>query len=553
MAKNLPTETPGLEDLETDLIRTLETDRELGCDTTTLGEKARRYAAAVRTLLIDPPVYAAGSDTAETRFDRALPDLEHAYAGWKAVDRTFSDTLKMAYSNTVPRQNLLVDQTHAELVRSVGEPLADLYIRLKSRWRTHLADRPWDAFRETSDLHLDSAPMDDCLTALVRGDDLDVEDALNELTGWLRHAFIDFIETNPDSVVDLEPALWKRPEILIAGDYWVRGRSRRVVDVLEKNASPRFAKAFGTVRSFFSLNRPGGSAKSPRTIANDVARVPAEHRERFYRCLMLHPDYEVRRYAVGNSRMGSMWKALTPTNVPCATILSLLEQLAGSSHYTTSQKKVFFDAVYRRLMNVTSRPDVLYARGIVRILTRLDFFLEDAYFARLLALLDYLEAKERFFKIDDATMREYTEALIREKHRVGNVKTLSPDFDDVPLVILRKLARDGHFWELLAMHPIVKIAKETVQHIGTRDRAMVVALNHRVNQEVLRAIGRRHSMFPTMSARMALLGNPRTPPGISMEYLADLGKGDIERLLRQPVIHPELRTMLRNQYTRRGR
>ena len=103
------------------------------------------------------------------------------------------------------------------------------------------------------------------------------------------------------------------------------------------------------------------------------------------------------------------------------------------------------------------------------------------------------------------------------------------------------------------MHPIVKIAKETIQHIGTRDRAMTIASNHRVNQEVLRAIGKRHSMFSTMRARMTLLGNPRTPPGISMEYLADFGKGDIERLLRRPGIHPELRTMLRNQYNRRGR
>lgn len=551
MAKNLPTETPGLGELEADLITMLETERGRGCDTTVLGEKARRYAAAARALLLDPPSDPTG--TGEARFDRALPDLEHAYAGWKTVDRSFSDTLQMAYSNTVPRQNLLVDQTHAELQRSVGEPLADLYIRLKSRWRTHLANRPWDAFRETSDRHLDSAAMDDCLTALVRGDDLDVEDALNELTGDLRHAFIDFIETNPDSIVDLEPGLWKRPEILIAGDYWVRGRSRRVIDTLEKNASHRFARAFGTLGSFFTLSRPGGSAKSPQTIADDIGRVPVEHRERFYRCLMLHPDYEMRRYAVGNSRMSSIWKALTPANVPCATILSLLEQLVGSSNYTTSQRKVFFDTVYRRLMNVTNRSDVLYARGIVRILTRLDFFLEDAYFARILALLDYLEAKERFYKIDDATMREYTETLKGEKQRVGNVETLTPDFDDVPFVILRKLARDGHFWDLLAMHPIVKIAKETIQHIGTRDRAMTIASNHRVNQEVLRAVGKRHSMFPTMRARMTLLGNPRTPPGISMEYLADFGKGDIERLLRRPGIHPELRTMLRNQYNRRGR
>jgi hypothetical protein len=103
------------------------------------------------------------------------------------------------------------------------------------------------------------------------------------------------------------------------------------------------------------------------------------------------------------------------------------------------------------------------------------------------------------------------------------------------------------------MHPIVKIAKETVPHIGSRERATIIACNHRVNQEVLRAVGKRRSLFPTLRAKLTLLGNPRTPPGVSMEYLTDLSKKDIERLLRQPGIHPEFRTMLRNQFNQRKR
>jgi hypothetical protein len=549
MAKILPTRPIRLEDFEDDLISTVETDRPRGCESTVIGEKARNYAEAIRSLLVDTA--ADPADETRQRFDRALPRLESAYAGWKVVDKTLDDTFQMAYVKTIPRQNLLLDQIHADLVRSVGEPLAEQYIQIKAMWRSHLNDHPWDAYREPTPIHLDSDHLDECLNALIRGDDLDVEDALIGLTGKLRYAFIDFVRSNPDSVVDLEPGLWKRPEIVIAGDYWVRGRNRRVVDVLQENSSPRFARAFATLQSFFTLNR--GIANSPRAIAEEMTRIPVEHRERFYRCLMLHPDYEMRRYAAGNSRISSLWKALTPANVPCATILSLLEQIVGSNTYSTGHRKLFFDTVYRRLMNVTSRSDVLYARGIVRILTKLNFFLEDEYFARLLALLDYLEAKEKFFKIDDSTMCQYTQALKREKQRVGNVETITPDFEGVPLVILRKLARDGHFWELLAMHPIVKIAKETVPHIGTRERATVIACNHRVNQEVLRAIGLRRSLFTSLRAKLTLLGNPRTPPGVSMEYLTDLNKKDIERLLRQPGIHPELRTMLRNQFNQRKR
>jgi hypothetical protein len=548
MANNLSTRILKLEQLEADLVKTLETDRPRGCDLAVVRDKSDRYADAVHSLLADGPV--ASSDEAEDRFEHLLPRLEGAYAGWKKVDEVFQNTLHMAYAKSVPRDNLLLDQTYQDLIQSVGDPLAERYIHLKSEWRTHLSDRPWDAYLESTPEHLDSERLDDCLNALIRGDDLDVEDALNQLTGSLRHAFIDFIETNPESMVDIEPAIWKRPEIVVASDFWAHGRRRRIVDVLEKRASTRFAGAFGALRSLFTLQRPDGAAYSPTAIADEMKAVSVEHRSRFYRCLMLHPDYLMRRFAVSNSNLSSLWNTLTPAEVPCATILTLLEHLVGSSRYSATQQKIFFDTVYRRLLHMTSRSDVLYGRGIVRILTKLNFFLEDEYFAKMMGLLDYLEAKERQYKIDDTTMREYTDALKREKQRVGSVESETPDFDDVPLVILRKLARDGHFWDLLSMHPIVKIARETVPHISTRDRAMVIACNHRVNQEVLRAIGKRRSLFPTLRARLTLLGNPRTPPGVSMEYLTDLTRNDIERLLRQPGIHPELRTMLRNQFAR---
>lgn len=550
MANKLPIEAARLDGIAEDLIRSVEADGTRECDPAAVRRLAGRYAEAVAEMIDGAPDLR--KEERLESIDSYLPGLEAAYLGWKSVNRAFDNTLRLAYTNSISRRNLLIDQVQSELSATVGEPLADRYIGFKSRWRSHLAEHPWDAFKETRENHVDSERLDDCLNALVRGDDLDVEDALVELTGSLRYAFLDFIESNPDSIVDIESGLWKRPEILIAGDFWQRGR-RRVFDVLERKTTPRFAQAFSTVKSLFELNDAAGRTHSPEDVAERLKTVPVEQRARFYRCLMLHPDYELRRYAVGNSTLVSAWKALTPRNVPCATVLSLLEQLVGSSRFTTTDRKIFFDAVYRRLLNVTSRSDVLYTRGIVRILSKLNFFLEDDYFAKMMALLDYLEAKEKYFHIDDATMREYTDALKREKQRVGSVETEAPDFDEVPLVILRKLARDGHFWDLLAMHPIVKIARETIPHISTRDRAMVIACNHRANQEVLRAIGKRRSMFTTLRARLTLLGNPRTPPGVSLEYLSDLNRNDIDRLLRQPGIHPELRTMLRNRYNQRRR
>jgi hypothetical protein len=290
------------------------------------------------------------------------------------------------------------------------------------------------------------------------------------------------------------------------------------------------------------------SQTGPAGIVSRLKEAPEAYRERLTRCLMLHPDNAVRRYAASNVDDNSIWKVLTPDDVPCATILSSLEHVIGSSHFTTTHRKIFFDTVYRRLLSVSSRSDVLYARGIVRIFSRLSFFLEDHYFIRLLKLLDYLKAQEEIHKIDDSTMRNYIDELRGQKDRMGTSPSIEPDFSGVPMVILRKIARDGHFWNLLASHPIVKISRETVPHINSRDRAMKAASNHTINPEVLRVIGRNRALFSTINAKIELLANPRTPPLTSLEYVPDMTRRDIEQLLRRAGIHPELRTRLRNRY-----
>ena len=191
---------------------------------------------------------------------------------------------------------------------------------------------------------------------------------------------------------------------------------------------------------------------------------------------------------------------------------------------------------------------MLYARGIVRIFVKLNFFLEDEYFHKLSALLDYLAAKERMHRINDGLLQDYIARMRTEKDKVGSVTGEVPSFDGIPLVVLRRLARDGHFWTTLTTHPIAKIARETVPHVSTRDRALAVANNHRVNPEVLRGIGRKRDLFSPHSARMALLTNPQTPVAVSMAYFPDLTMADVDALLRRSTVHPELRTQLRIRY-----
>jgi hypothetical protein len=261
----------------------------------------------------------------------------------------------------------------------------------------------------------------------------------------------------------------------------------------------------------------------------------------------MHPDQNIRRYAVNNMDIEGMWKVATPHTVPCATILSLLERVAGSEQYDDNFRKVFFQSVHKRLFSLSSRSELIYARGIIRVFARMSFFMEDEYFEKLVQIVDYARAKEKLFGFTDGVLDDYVGRLRTEKDKIGTMTAGSPNLTSIPPVVLRKLARDGHYWYELAMHPMFKISRETVRHINTPDRAARIVGNHSVNSDVIREIGRKRSLFGTLTAKVALLSNPRTPPAVSLGYMMDLTRTDAEALLRKSTVHPELRLQLRRR------
>lgn len=541
MAGFLPATSERIDDLASELVLSLELQRGEGCDLAATGQAAERLAGAMHAAVVAAEELERPGSTASVEDVCRL--VEAAYVQWKNVDGAFAQTIRLAYENQVPRHNLLLDDIRASLRQRVGDPIAEAYTDLRQRWTEHVDARPWDSFRNRAASNVDRGALEKALAALAHGDDLDVEDAMAAVTGELRHAFADHLANHPADAEDIEVGLWKRPEMIIAGDFWGHPKRIRLVEVMKEHGSERSRAAADVLAGFFAPGHKGAAA-----VVRGVHDVHESHRERFTRCLMLHPDYEVRRYAVNNTDINSVWKVVTPESVPCAAILTLLERLVGSSRYTTAQRKIFFDAIYRRLLTLTNRSDVLYARGIARILVKLNFFLEESYFHKLSSLLDYVAIKERTHGIQDGVLADYITRMQREKEKQGLTQGEDPSFDGIPLVVLRKIARDGHYWNVLLTHPIAKIAREVVPHVSTRDRALVTANNHRVNPEVLRGLGRKRELFSRFTARMALLSNPQTPVAVSMNYLSDLALQDVEALLRRSTLHPELRHILRSRY-----
>jgi hypothetical protein len=524
------------------MVTLMETTRENGVPFDRLDSVRTDVVEEYQKLLNEGAKILINDDFAGS--EQVVRTVEEAYGTWRSMEAALSETLSLAYDGTISRQNLLLDDCLTELRRRIGDPIASLYTRLHALWTGHLEDHPWDAHLAASVKHADADRLAKNINSLVHGDHLDVEDALANLTGPLRYSFAEYIEHENEPLDVLEESLWMRPEIVLIHDYWQYHTHVRLIDLIRRKSRRKYAQTFEKIQSYFSDDNLSAADGAAERIVADVRTTRPESRDTFLRCLMLHPNQEIRRYAVTNVDIDGFWKTVTPEAVPLGTILSMLETVSGSNRYDEDFQKVFYRAIHKRLLNVGSRSELLYARGIVRILIRMPFFMEDSYFEKLMIVVDYLGEKEKRYGVADGVLDGYVEILRETKEKTGSLASETPNIAAVPAVVLRKLARDGHFWYELSTHPLFKVARETIAHINSPERAVRAATNNVINQDVLRAIGKKRSLFGTRSARIALLSNPRTPPAVSLGYIADLSKQDKEQLLRRSTVHPELRRRL---------
>jgi hypothetical protein len=543
MNDHCTTETARIRALKTSMVSLLESAREETIPLAQLQQGARLLTAAYQDIFnlgSKQLVNESPADLAAT-----LHAIEDGYSDWRAVEGAFAKTLELAYNGYTTRDNLQADAIFTELRRQVGHPVSALHAKLHAARKEHVSTCPWDEFMMSDAQDSDRRDLNTNLKLLVQGDHLDVEDAVEELTGPLRYSFANYLAEQTDSIDLLEESLWMRPEVVLINDYWGHNPEVRLLDVLTRNVDSKRASSFARVQDLLKHSHSIASASD--YIVHELGKVRSDERDVYYRCMMLHPDHEIRRYAVNNVDIEGFWKVATPHLVPCATILSMLEKVAGSQNYDENFQKVFFQTVHKRLFNLMSRSEVLYARGIIRIFANLPFFMENEYFEKLTVLIDYVTAKEKLFHVERGVLDDFKAQLHREKDKIGTLQAQSPTLTSIPPVVLRKLARDGHYWYELSMHPMFKIARETINHINSQDRALRVAKNHVVNQDVLRVVGKKRSLFNSIPAKITLLSNPRTPPTVSIAYIMDLSKTDIAHLLRRSTVHPELRLHLRHR------
>ncbi|MEJ2720378.1 MAG: hypothetical protein P8181_04465, partial [bacterium] len=136
--------------------------------------------------------------------------VEEAYTHWRTIDDAFRATLAMAYQGVISRQNLLLDDLHSEQKTRIGDPIAAFYTKAYALWQDHLETHPWDRHLADNLKHVDAQQLDANLDSLVHGDNFDVEDAVETLTGPLRYAFANDLDQRDDTTDLLEESLWMR-------------------------------------------------------------------------------------------------------------------------------------------------------------------------------------------------------------------------------------------------------------------------------------------------------------------------------------------------------
>ena len=143
MSDQFPAIAERIRALGMSLVSLLETARDEGVPVKTLRQMKSDLIAEYQKLLNEgaKELFKGGAAGSES----LLRSVETAYASWRTLDASLRETLSLAYSGAIPRQNLLLDDDYAELRRRIGDPMAALYTRLYSLWTDHLEGRPWDA------------------------------------------------------------------------------------------------------------------------------------------------------------------------------------------------------------------------------------------------------------------------------------------------------------------------------------------------------------------------------------------------------------------------
>ena len=371
---------------------------------------------------------------------------------------------------------------------------------------------------------------------LLARDAIDGADALDELLAGSIDAAVTALSGPEPLASTLARGLWRHADAIVLHELAPGRRAFRLLPFLASLQVPA-AAPFAVLAELLShAGATGEQAAAARArLAPDDAVVLA-------RCLVLHPNDDVRAQAATALEPSELWNVIAHPATPIGVERFLFEHLRTRAR--AEYLKVFFFCVRDNLLAATGARDLKDALALTRAFFVVPCFHEDIVFEPLLELEAALRARATAARVAPDDEGAYAEALAT--FTAGGATETRPlqSLVDVPLPIQRKLAREGHFVSFFVSHQNERVAKETLPHLLRLDDITPFLRITTIHRVVLTELAKRKRFFRKDAAKLALLQNPKTPALVARAFVPVV-PGDLLRLLvDNRHINPDVRRLV---------
>jgi len=335
--------------------------------------------------------------------------------------------------------------------------------------------------------------------------------------------------------------LWRHADAVLLRDLGAERGGLRFVPYLAGLTldEGRFASVVNLLRDRRGMAVAEELSRPDVQMEEERPAVPNVNDDRIrLRCLLLHPIADVRAVALTRLPLADLWTTIAHPRTPLtvqAQVFSQLKREASVDHL-----KVFFFCV-REAISTSSPAELREAVFLVRGFFEISAFHEDILFEPLLELDRHLRSKA-----DDAGILDesYARAVSLFMGQESQEEVPLEHLRDVPLPLQRKLAREGHFLATFVCHANERVARETLPHLLRLDDVTRYLRMVTINRIVLVELAKRRRFFKKDSAKVALLGNPKTPVGMARAYVGLVPSEQLRLLSTNRGMNPDVRRLV---------
>lgn len=321
------------------------------------------------------------------------------------------------------------------------------------------------------------------------------------------------------SSADLETVvagLWSHVDtILMEGE----GQTRGVFEaVLSLAINPQQRSRWDLVKRAFS--RAVLDAGEHAYLLAGIEAEPDDARRVIGRCLIVHPDRNVRQMALEWLQPDDVWYALANERLPPWWLREMWNNI--QARVPEDILKIFFIATRERLGRCRYAHHVAPTVELVKDFFGVRGFHEDSVFGRLVQLGEDVkrDAIRYGLLLDlDAEFIKVFEAF-RSTGRAPD--SIMSSWHTVPLAVQRLLARRGHFLGHFVDNPQDLIALECLPHVRSRGNISEVIKHGNLNRRLLVELAKDRTMFMQEDDRLHLVMHPRATPPIVQSYMGTL-------------------------------